>query len=49
VKLKIKEDQSVDSSVLLRRGNKIIKGSRSREGLGQQRRGRQEKEGNNQV
>jgi hypothetical protein len=28
MKLKRKEDQRVDASVLLRRGNKIIKGSR---------------------
>jgi hypothetical protein len=33
VKLK-KEEQRVDASVLLRRGNKIIKESRGREGLG---------------
>ena len=31
-KLKKKEDQSVDASVFLRRGNKIIMGGRSREG-----------------
>ena len=38
VKLK-KEDQRVDASVLLRRGNKIIKESRGWEGLGRQRKG----------
>lgn len=32
--LKKKENQSVDGSILHRRGNKIIKGSRGREGLG---------------
>ena len=39
MKLKRKEDQRVDASVLLRRGNKIIKGSRGWEGLGRKRRG----------
>jgi hypothetical protein len=34
IKLKRKEDQRVDVSVLLRRGNNIIKGSRRWEGLG---------------
>ena len=33
MKLKKKEEQSVDTSVLLRRGNDIIKGGRGREGL----------------
>ena len=33
MKLKKKEDQSVDASVLLRRGNKIITGSRRMEEL----------------
>ena len=49
MKLKRKEDQRVDASVLLRRGNKIIKGSRGWEGLGRKRRGGGEKEGQNQV
>jgi hypothetical protein len=49
MKLKRKEDQRVDASVLLRRGNKIIKGSRGREGLGRKSEGRGEKEGQNQV
>ena len=31
MKLKRKEDQRVDASVLLRRGNKIIMGGRGRE------------------
>ena len=39
MKLKRKEDQRVDASVLLRRGNKIIKGSRGWEGLWRKRRG----------
>jgi hypothetical protein len=33
-KLKKKEDRTVDASVLLRRGNKIITGCIRREGLG---------------
>ena len=37
MKLKNREDQRVDASVLLRRGNKIIKGSRGWEGLGRKR------------
>ena len=49
MKLKRKEDQRVDASVLLRRGNKIIKGSRGWEGLGRKRRGGGEKEEKNQV
>jgi hypothetical protein len=32
MKLKKKEEQSVDTSVLLRRGNETIKGGRGREG-----------------
>jgi hypothetical protein len=48
IKLKRKEDQRVDVSVLLRRGNKIIKGSRGWEGLERKRRERGEK-GKNQV
>ena len=43
MKLKRKEDQRVDASVLLRRGNKIIKGSRGWEELGRKRRRRGEK------
>jgi hypothetical protein len=39
MKLNKKEDQSVDASVLLRRGNKIITGGRGREGPGQEKRG----------
>ena len=39
MKFKKKEDQSVDASVLLRRGNKIIMGGRGREGPGRQRAG----------
>jgi hypothetical protein len=38
-KLKRKEDQSVDASVLLRSGNKIIKGSRGWERLARKKRG----------
>jgi hypothetical protein len=49
MKLKRKEDQRVDASVLLRRGNKRIKRSRGWEGLGKKRRGGGEKEGKNQV
>ena len=49
MKLKRKEDQRVDASVLLRRGNKIIKGSRGWEGLGRKRRGGGGREGKNQV
>ena len=45
MKLKRKEDQRVDASVLLRRKNKIIKGSRGWEGLGRKRGGAREKEG----
>ena len=48
IKLKRKEDQRVDASVLLRRGNKIIKGSRGWEGLGRKRRQGEEK-GENQI
>jgi hypothetical protein len=40
MKLKRKEDQRVDASFLLRRGNKIIKGSRRREELGMKKRGK---------
>jgi hypothetical protein len=45
MELKRKEDQSVDASVLLRRGNNIIKGSRGWEGLGTRRGVGVEKEG----
>jgi hypothetical protein len=37
--MKRKEDQRVDVSVLLRRENKIMKGSTGKEGLGRKRRG----------
>ena len=37
MKLKKKDDQCMDASVLLRRWNKIIKGNRSLEGLGRKR------------
>ena len=37
MKLKMKEDQRVGASVLLRRGSNIIKGSRGWEGLGRKR------------
>jgi hypothetical protein len=43
MKLKKKEDQSVDASVLHRRRNKIIMGSRGQEGFGGKRGGRREK------
>jgi hypothetical protein len=46
MKLKRKEDQSMDTSVLCSMGNKIIKESRGWEGLGKKRRG---EEGQNQV
>jgi hypothetical protein len=49
MKLKRKEDQRMDVSVLLIRGNKIIKRSRGWEGLWRKRRGRGEKEGKIQV
>jgi hypothetical protein len=39
----------VDDSVLFRRGNKIIKGSRGWEGLERKRRGEGKKEGKNLV
>jgi hypothetical protein len=47
MKLKRKEDQRAGVSVLLRRGNNIIKGSREWEGLGRKRWG--DKKGQNQV
>jgi hypothetical protein len=49
MKLKRKENQRVDVSVLLRRENKIIKGSREWEGLGRKRREGKEKERKNQI
>ena len=49
MKLKKKEDQRVDASVLLRRRNNIIKGSRGWEGLRRKRRGGGGKEGKNQI
>ena len=45
----MKEDQRVDASILLRRGNSIIKGSKGWEGLGRKRGRGGEKEGQNQV
>jgi hypothetical protein len=39
MKLNKKEDQSMDASILLRRGNKIITGGRGRKGPGRERRG----------
>jgi hypothetical protein len=39
----------VDASVLLRRGNKIVKGSRGWEGLGRKRTGGGGKEGQKKV
>jgi hypothetical protein len=39
--VKKKEDQSVDASVLFRRGNKIINGGRGMETLKRERRGRE--------
>ena len=49
MKLKRKEDQRVDASVLLRRVNKMIKRSRGWEGLGRKRSVGGEKEEQNQV
>jgi hypothetical protein len=49
MKLKRKEDQRVDASVILRGGNNIIKGSRGWEGLGRKKGGGGGKEGQNQV
>jgi hypothetical protein len=45
VKFKRKEDQRVDASVLCRRGNNIIKGSRGWEGLERKKEGGRDKEG----
>ena len=44
MKLKRNEDQRVDASVLLRRGNKIIKGSRGWEVLGKREGGKRGEE-----
>jgi hypothetical protein len=44
MKLKRKKDQRVDASILLRSGNKIIKGSRGWEQLGRKRRGNRKRE-----
>ena len=44
-----KVSQRLDASVLLRRGDIMIKGSRGGEGLGRKRTGVWEKEGKNQV
>jgi hypothetical protein len=49
MKLKKKEDQRVNVSVLLRRENKIIKGNRRWEGLGRKRREREGKDEKSQV
>jgi hypothetical protein len=43
MKLKKKEDQNVDASVLLRKGNKILMGNRGLEVLGRKRRGEGER------
>ena len=48
MKLKKKEDQSVNASVVLRRGSKIIMGGRKREGHGRKKGGREER-GKDQV
>jgi hypothetical protein len=45
MKLKRKEDQRVDASVLLSSGNKIIKGSKGWEGLERKRRRGEEESG----
>jgi hypothetical protein len=45
MKFKRKKDQGVDASVLLRRGNKIIKGSRGWEGLWEEEKRRRGKRG----
>jgi hypothetical protein len=49
MKLKRKEDQRVDTSVLLRRGNNISKGSKGWGGLGRKEEGEEDKEGQNPV
>ena len=48
-KLKKKEDQSVDASDLLRRGNKIVTGGRGWKELGRKTGGREEKGKQDQV
>ena len=48
-KLKEKEDQSMDASVLFTRGNKIIMGGRGWKGLGRKRGGGEENRGQDQV
>jgi hypothetical protein len=49
VKLKKKEDQRVYASVLLRRGNKLITGSRGRERLGGRKEAREKEEAGSGV
>jgi hypothetical protein len=49
MKSRRKEDQIMDASVLLRRGNKIIKGRRVWEGLGRNRIGGEEQKGKKQI
>ena len=49
MKFNKKEDQSVDASILFRRGNKIITGSREREGPGREREGEGKGGGQDQV
>ena len=49
MKLKKKEDQNGDASVLLGRGNKILTGSREWDRLGRKKGGRLGKGGQNQV
>jgi hypothetical protein len=49
MELKKKEDQSVDASVLHRRGNKIITGNRGKEGSWRERGGGRKKEGQDKV
>ena len=46
MKLNKKEGPSVDASIPLRRGNKIITGGRGREGPGWEREGGRKKRGN---
>jgi hypothetical protein len=48
MKFKRKEDHRVEASVLLRRGNNLIKGSKGWEGLGRKRVGKEGKERKNQ-
>ena len=45
LKLKMKEDQSVDASVLLRKGHKIIMGGRKCTEFGRKREGEEENRG----